>query len=625
LIVLVTRPLDQGQTLATRLRERGHEPLLLPLLRIEPVADAVRALEGALDGAQALLFTSANGVRAFAAASPRRELPVFAVGEQTAAVAVEVSFGSVESAGGDVESLAALVADRLAAGAGALVHVAGETVAGDLAGTLEARGFQVRRVTLYRAEAAEEIDAEVASALRAHRIGAALFYSPRTAAIFASLVRAAKLEAALAASTAVALSPAVAATLTPLPWARVVTARQPSEPALLEALDLVAPAEAVRSSPETMSEAEIIPASGSPPSGAPEPEAMPPPAAPTRRPPDDGRRRTTAISGLALVVAVAALAGVAYLVWLAPPPANTSASDQGLRAAETEIAALRSRLDAAEAKGAQVKDLEARLTALEQRASNASTGSGQAAERLRALGEQIAALEQRLNQLPDNAAAIAALQTETKSLEAETQSLAQKLDAQSSALADLATHQQQTTDHSDAALLIALQQLRLALAGAEPFAAPLHTAEALAQDHADLRQQLQDLDAHAESGIPTVAQLTARFETMANRVLEAEPAPSDGGWLADAGSFLMRFFDVRRESGGSETEAALAAAQKALKTGDLAGAIAALKRLQGASAEPARGWIGDAEARTDAERRMAAIDAAVERQWVKTAPPRSTP
>lgn len=375
-----------------------------------------------------------------------------------------------------------------------------------------------------------------------------------------------------------------------------------------------------------MSEPEIIPPSAPAEAERPGPDpASPPPSRaeqPTRA---DGGRWLGAGLGLALVLAAAALAGVTYLVWFAPPPlVNTAAIDQKLQASEADIAALRSRLDAAERRAAAAKDLETRLAAIEQRAGNASASSGETAQQLRALGDRIAALEQQLASKPDSSTALADLQTETKSLEAETQSLAQKLEALSQTLSALAAHQQ-PTDRGEAALLIALQQLRLALAGSEPYAGPLHTAEALAKDRADLLQQLQGFDARATSGIPTMAQLVASFESTASRVLDAMPAPSDSGWFAGAGNFLMRFFDVRRESGGSDAESVLAAAQKALKRGDLAAAIAALKRLGGPGAEAARGWLADAAARADAEQRMSAIDAAVEHEWVTSAPQEPKP
>lgn len=238
--ILVTRPAAAAATLAARLTAAGHEAIPEPLLTIVRDPDAGERLAPALDGAQAVLFTSANGVDAFAAATPRRDFPVFAVGDASARAARAAGFAAVESAGGDVASLATLVAMRLRPEGGPLVHGSGHDVAGDLAGALAAAGFTVRAVALYRAEPVAELSPVTVAALRAGRLDAALFFSPRTASSFVRLAAAAGLQAACAGMAAVALSPAVAAALGALAWRRLAVASEPTETALLEALDRLA-------------------------------------------------------------------------------------------------------------------------------------------------------------------------------------------------------------------------------------------------------------------------------------------------------------------------------------------------------------------------------------------------
>lgn len=234
---LVTRPAEDAAPLARALAERGIEAVLAPMLSIVPAEDAARLLADALIGAQAVLFTSANGARCFAAASTRRELPVFAVGDASAAAARLAGFRTVMSAGGDVADLAALVAARLAPQQGALVHVAGSDVAGDLAGTLGKAGFTLRRAVVYEAREARALAPEAAAALAQGEAALALFFSPRTAACFARLAAAAGVAPRCRALTAVALSPAVAAALAALPWRRVAVAEAPTQNSLLAALD----------------------------------------------------------------------------------------------------------------------------------------------------------------------------------------------------------------------------------------------------------------------------------------------------------------------------------------------------------------------------------------------------
>ena len=230
---LVTRPRAEAAALAEALAARGIEAILEPLLEIDYRGGPVPEL----GGVQALLCTSANGVRALARLVDDRELPLLAVGEATAARARAEGFAHVESAGGDVEDLACLAAARLRPEAGRLLHVAGSAVAGDLAGTLGRRGFQVERAVLYEARPAVRLGAATVAAFAGGEIDFALFFSPRTAAIFAELVGAAAIGEALRDVTAISLSAAADAALSDLSFAARRIAERPDQNGLLAALD----------------------------------------------------------------------------------------------------------------------------------------------------------------------------------------------------------------------------------------------------------------------------------------------------------------------------------------------------------------------------------------------------
>lgn len=227
--ILVTRPEDDGAALADSLARMGHEAVLEPLL-------AVRLRGEALDvaGAQALLFTSANGVRAAARLTPDRGLPALCVGDATARAAREAGFATVESAAGDVRTLAALVRRRAAPGAGPLLHVAGTVTAGDLAGDLAASGFQVRCAVVYEAVPAERFSEATHKALTAGRIDAVALFSPRTARTFARIVAEAGLSGAMQSIDLLCLSPAVAEALENLPRRKTLVAAEPTQTALLD-------------------------------------------------------------------------------------------------------------------------------------------------------------------------------------------------------------------------------------------------------------------------------------------------------------------------------------------------------------------------------------------------------
>jgi uroporphyrinogen-III synthase len=234
---LVTRPPEDATPVAAALRARGIAAMTAPMLQIEPEPGAAVRLAGALAGVQAVLFTSANGVRAFAEASGRFELPAYCVGAASAAAARLAGFRTVASADGAVADLAALAAARLAPGNGPLLHAAGAVTAGDLAAELAAKGFGVRRIVLYRAVPTVHFAPETAAALRRGEIDLALFFSPRSAETFVRLVAGGGMAEPCRGMIAVCLGRNVAAALNGLAWRATAIAAAPNLAALMAALD----------------------------------------------------------------------------------------------------------------------------------------------------------------------------------------------------------------------------------------------------------------------------------------------------------------------------------------------------------------------------------------------------
>lgn len=227
--VCVTRAEPGASATAARLIAHGLEPLLAPLSRIEPGA----GLSADPADAGAFAVTSANAVRAFAALSPLRDRPVFAVGEATAEAARAAGFGVVTSADGDVDALAGLLADRWRREAGAIWHLRGEAAAGDLAGALRALGHVVREEVVYRAAPVAALPEPLAAALADQTVAALLFHAPAAARTFAALAA----RQPLGFCTAACISRAAAAPLAPLGLARIAIAPAPTEAGLFSALD----------------------------------------------------------------------------------------------------------------------------------------------------------------------------------------------------------------------------------------------------------------------------------------------------------------------------------------------------------------------------------------------------
>jgi|CXWL01.1.fsa_nt_gi uroporphyrinogen-III synthase len=218
--VAITRASPGAEETARRVRAMGAAPVLAPLLIIEP-----RAFDADVRGAQALLFTSAHGVRAFAAASRVRDCVVLTVGDASADAARVAGFTQVHSANGEGSALATLSKRRLDPEQGALLHFSGANVAGNLVGALEAAGFRAERRIVYHAQAVEALPPALAGPL-----DLVLFHSPRAAEIFLRFG-----APGAAALIAACLSPAVAAAAGAAPWRNLIVAPAPREDALLEA------------------------------------------------------------------------------------------------------------------------------------------------------------------------------------------------------------------------------------------------------------------------------------------------------------------------------------------------------------------------------------------------------
>lgn len=227
--ILICRPRDQAEDFAAALEAAlpgRFVPVIAPLTGI-----AFRGGPVALAGARGLLFTSANGVAAFVAASGDRDLPALCVGEMTARAAREAGFRTA-SADGDVESLAALAAAQPAA-PGEWLHVRGRQAAGDLTGRLAAAGIPARGLELYD-QSGLPMPAPAAALLARAQIPVATAFSPRSAARFARSAREAGWP--LGGVTLVSLSAAAdAAHEAPEPGRRVIAPR-PGREGMIAAL-----------------------------------------------------------------------------------------------------------------------------------------------------------------------------------------------------------------------------------------------------------------------------------------------------------------------------------------------------------------------------------------------------
>jgi uroporphyrinogen-III synthase len=221
--VWVTRSAPGADATAARLRDLGHEPIVAPVLVVSPLD-----LRLDLSGIDALAFTSANAVRAYAALTPRRDFPVWTVGVSTAQAALKAGFDRVTASEGDVVDLGVRLAADLPRG-GVVMHPCALELAGDLASPLAAAGISLRPAPIY-----QTVIAAVGGAIRTalDTADVVLLHSPKGARALNQLLAAhsTRIERALC------LSAAVAAVLDGGKIATVSSAALPNDTALLKLL-----------------------------------------------------------------------------------------------------------------------------------------------------------------------------------------------------------------------------------------------------------------------------------------------------------------------------------------------------------------------------------------------------
>lgn len=199
-VLLLTRPEPAARRVVDQLQQAGarFHPILSPLIGIEitgPLPD--------MDDARGVIFTSANGVRAYGELGGRRDLVAYTVGAKTAQAARDLGMVA-QSADGNAETLIAWLKDRRPDGP--LVHVRGRFSRGDVAGRLSAAGIATRAAIVYdQPEIAPSADAR--AALGGNLPVVVPLYSPRSAALLGKMqIKAPLLVAALSEAVANAAS-----------------------------------------------------------------------------------------------------------------------------------------------------------------------------------------------------------------------------------------------------------------------------------------------------------------------------------------------------------------------------------------------------------------------------------
>lgn len=224
-ILLLTRPEAQSARFAAAFQARFGTDIAIrtaPIMAIRPTGVPVD-----LGGVSGLIFTSENGVSAFAETHQERSLTAYCVGDRTAQAARAAGFAAY-SARGTADDL---IADLLKAPpAGRLIHLRGAHARGNVAERLTQAGLPTSECIVYD-QTARPVPRDVLNAVAEARRTLLPLFSPRSAGLVGAALSGSPAHLAL-----VHMSPAVRDAWTGPDPAAAELAKAPNAEAMLDAL-----------------------------------------------------------------------------------------------------------------------------------------------------------------------------------------------------------------------------------------------------------------------------------------------------------------------------------------------------------------------------------------------------
>ncbi|OYX76006.1 MAG: hypothetical protein B7Y77_02785 [Bradyrhizobium sp. 35-63-5] len=232
--LVLTRPEADSELTAMALRARGHEVLVVPLMRVEPVDFDLTSQWGGV------IITSANAAVALSGHSTRDELcglPLYAVGRRSADAARQAGFRHVTSAGGDLRDLVRVICEHRADAKAPLLYLAGADRSGDLIGDLAVHGIAAELAVVYRAAIAP-FSSTLTKALQDGTVDAVLHFSRRSAENYLDGAKTAGIVGQALGVRHLCLSANIAEPLVNAHASQIAIAQHPDEMSLMALVDV---------------------------------------------------------------------------------------------------------------------------------------------------------------------------------------------------------------------------------------------------------------------------------------------------------------------------------------------------------------------------------------------------
>ena len=182
--ILLTRPIEDSQSLILRFKSLGHNVSHFPVIKIKKKKyNPINFSEY-----NCLIFTSSNAVKNLNLNEINKKINCFCVGNATEKMALSSGFQNVFSAEGNVNNLKEIILQNINNKDGKLLYVSGEVVSSNLENDLIKEGYSIYRLINYCVEPIETLDIDFVEKLKKNMPEVVFIYSQNSGNNFLNLI-----------------------------------------------------------------------------------------------------------------------------------------------------------------------------------------------------------------------------------------------------------------------------------------------------------------------------------------------------------------------------------------------------------------------------------------------------
>jgi uroporphyrinogen-III synthase len=214
---LLTRPLEDCHEIILKFQSLGHKVSHLSLISIQ----GLKYENLNYSDFKGIIFTSSNAIKFLNIKDVDKKIICFCVGSATEKKARSVGFQNTFAADGNADNLKELILLNFNSSDGKLLYVSGEIVSSSLDEQLISTGYNIKRITNYRANQIEKYDQDLIEKLKLNMPDIVYVYSQNSAINFLKLIKDYQLEVLWMNTNLMCLGEKTSSILNEIKWKKI--------------------------------------------------------------------------------------------------------------------------------------------------------------------------------------------------------------------------------------------------------------------------------------------------------------------------------------------------------------------------------------------------------------------